>query len=444
MADKYNKAPNEGGTSSGGKTVVVRRTTCIIEALPSADRKQYVNLDFDATKPELGRDVTINAKVWPKRQGVEVYWFIGEPTANPLNRTGLPPAKKAQLTNTMTVTNANGIAEVTLRLSLYGGDKFRVGAALSPVETPEKYTGWLEVWRKLWYEVDSMQKDGGGGNLTIDLTKFLNVYKALFIELEQEGKDNNPSFKSCLLKSEATAFAAKYFGAGKSPYQAHITSVNRLVAYNETAFLFSVKSDKFTDTEKRHYWPFDPADSWLVVAEYWNTETSKFEATDKKYFKLVSRTAEDDSKIEMDFTGFSLIPTEKKPLWIKLKVRIFRDIGLSTPPEITIPTGYIGKLLGVNAQDYLSNVVVHELGHGIGMVPSSSAHAYTNPGVGSHCMYPSTPPYRDGDGHSCVMHHSTLGIADYCPMCGEIVREQVMDKATLKKNGWEAVKGSGA
>jgi hypothetical protein len=96
-----------------------------------------------------------------------------------------------------------------------------------------------------------------------------------------------------------------------------------------------------------------------------------------------------------------------------------------------------------------SKTVAHEIGHGIGMVPTVG-HALqydnANGGMGSHCRHGAkqsdkskaqggtfTGTYTDG---TCVMYAFSSEHYKFCPTCVEHVRSAQMFKRDMKARGW--------
>lgn len=134
----------------------------VVEVTPG-DTKWYVNLDADEPNKH-GRDVTIKAKLSTRTSGVQVYFTIDP---DPANRTGLTDDQKASLQQTSALTDNQGEAKVKLKLGTYGGDKYRVSASLNSGTRPgtpgAKESGWITIWRKVYYEIIQMQKPDGSG-----------------------------------------------------------------------------------------------------------------------------------------------------------------------------------------------------------------------------------------------------------------------------------------
>jgi hypothetical protein len=146
----------KGGTNRRHKVVVDRRVTIVSPTNPA---RRYVNLP--PGPPKRGRDVTVTAEVRPAQAGVTIHWTL---EARPANRAGLADGVKAGLlavgapggavpAATLTsLTDAHGRTQVVLRLSLYGGDEFRAAAGFAANNLTTR-SGWLTVWRRLWYQV---------------------------------------------------------------------------------------------------------------------------------------------------------------------------------------------------------------------------------------------------------------------------------------------------
>lgn len=151
-------------------------------ALDTANKRFFVNFD-----PASGQDVTIGAKLSKPLQDVALHfclsphednrklgnWGVGMPATWPwkditwaLKRTDKSDPKK--LLHLSATTDANGYAKKELKLSRFGGDKFRPGAYLSEDPHLAKYvaahadlkkkkpvqaTDDVQVWRKFWYQM---------------------------------------------------------------------------------------------------------------------------------------------------------------------------------------------------------------------------------------------------------------------------------------------------
>lgn len=179
------------GNSSGTPTRVTLNLSRerIVEVQPR-DLRWYVNMDADESAHH-GREVAILARIATATPGVEVHWVL-DPHAD--NRSGLQADQRASLTPEVSLTDDDGWARTTLNLSTYGGDKYRVSASLSPGTRPgttgAMESGWLEVWRKAYYNVLQMRKPDGSGYWQMaagTMGRVVPAMEKVFVELKSLG-----------------------------------------------------------------------------------------------------------------------------------------------------------------------------------------------------------------------------------------------------------------
>src|SRR5262249_3020258 len=114
----------------------------VAEITPTADDNQYVNLPADAAKPRQGREIKSKVKLSKPLKDVEMMFalapFVDTAHADKSNPTDIPDKAKhtpAKDGDAAVKTDATGVAEsAKLKLSGYGGDKFKVVAY--PKEAP--------------------------------------------------------------------------------------------------------------------------------------------------------------------------------------------------------------------------------------------------------------------------------------------------------------------
>ena len=406
-------------------------------------RKQYINLDSqmipNEAHPEYGRCIYLKARI---------EWAAGDP-ARPLNGKSVmfyPVADPANLScrgnqrggfgaedgagNDIVQTDAEGWTEVVcFYFSINGGDKFELCVTC---ETNELKTGAYTVWRKLWYEIDTMKKRGGG-RLDMDHAQLPPLLEPCFIELVAEGTDNEPDNIWNLQTTELHDFANKCYGAGMSPYQCHEAAVDHQADKIEqpAPVIFEMTAPVYIDGTAREFWVYDGATGWNQKAEY--RDGNEWKALDKSKVSLVGSDPV-EKQMKIDLSSFTITPTPANPLKVRLKYLLadeFTGDG-SNKPHALIAMGYWLDT-HTEAEDKKRSVgtMVHELGHLLGMVPSTSS-TYLHTPTGSHCS-----------DANCVMYAtntSTRGRA-FCGICTEILKR--LDFATVKANFMHS-KGAGA
>jgi hypothetical protein len=118
---------------------------------------------------QLGRVVEVEARINHPMAGVKVYFAFRADGGNPawagtsddsrvaLSRKplGSDSWERTAGTDKFVKTDENGVAKARLRLSRFGGDKYKVFASLKPnplSNGKSVSTGDITVWRKIWYQ----------------------------------------------------------------------------------------------------------------------------------------------------------------------------------------------------------------------------------------------------------------------------------------------------
>jgi len=391
-----------------------------------AARKQYINLDatVDAENqhPEHGRVLRFKARVeWASGDkskalsGQTVYWSL---TPGGANKAGLTGSQRAGLgaadgtLNTSISCDAQGwTAEMALYLSQYGGDSFTIGATLASNHTGGLTAGAYMVWRKLWYEIDQMKKRGGG-LLTMDHTKLPAAYTPCFIELEKQGKDNEPENRWNLLTTELGAYAPDYFGAERSPFQSHEIGIDHQADKADAEIEVNVTAATFTRGTADSFYVYGGSDTWLKTAEY--DDGSGYKPLDKGQVSLVG-ASNVYKNIKVDFSAGPVAPTPAKPVKVKLgviKSKEWSGDGANTPHAVIAMGYWYDTETADEAKKRTVGTMAHELGHLVGMVPAAQS-THVDTGTGQHCS-----------DSTCVMFftNTTTRLNSFCAVCVETLR----------------------
>jgi len=305
--------------------------------------KQYINLDNKVEKskahPEYGRCVRLKARIeWVDKNkkdslaGKKVYWSS---KAGRGNKAGLTGSEKENFySSEITMLGSPRYSEsdkdgwtkvVEFKFSQYGGDKYRIFVQADENDQGKPSgkklrTGWYVVWRKLWYEVDTMKKRGGG-LLEMNHTKLPAIFKPTWTELELQGKDNNPGNKWNLQTSELHDFANHYFGSGRSPYQAHEVGIDHQADKKDSKITFSLKSATGSGHEDTYY-VYDGGNSWLKNAKY--KDGIAWKNLDKSKVSLV-KTKDIQNKVKVDLSKGPVTPSNAKPVEIELEIVLAKE-----------------------------------------------------------------------------------------------------------------------
>ena len=388
-------------------------------------RKQYVNLDNqmipNEAHPEYGRIIQLKARIeWVAGDssrplnGKKLNWYF-EKGAD--NSTNLGLTEKACFdapggtANKWVETGEDGWTPVVkFCFSIYGGDKFNITVGGEAENTMQ--TGDYTVWRKLWFEVDTMKKRGGG-LLDMDHPRLPALFEPCFIELVLEGTDNQPDNTWNLQTSELHDFANDYFGAQLSPFQSHEAAVDHQ-ADKKTGQVkvISMTATVYTDGTSDTYYVYDGGNSWLENAEY--DAGSGWKDLDKSKVSLVGADIV-EKQIEIDMSSGPVTPTNADPVKVKLKYTLAEEWSGdgSNKPHAMVAMGYwYDKHPAATALKRTLGTMAHELGHLLGMVPIGST-THIDTGTGDHCT--------DTD---CVMYYQNTSTRtnNFCDVCKEYLR----------------------
>jgi hypothetical protein len=184
-------------------------------------------------------------------------------------------------------------------------------------------------------------------------------------------------------------------------------------------------------------WPF--AD-WLVYAK-WKTAGQPWQAG----VAVTKVAAAGGPALRVDLSGIPADPT-KTPIDVDVRVKTLKGeyTGDATyPPHVFIA---VGK---PRSADSICKTVAHEIGHGIGMVPTGGhtlQYDDRNGGMGSHCRDGASPnlpskaqagafagKYTNG---TCVMYAYSSNHYRFCDTCKKFVRKARLFKSDMQTRGW--------
>jgi len=426
------------------------------------EREQYINLDesIDTSNPhpEYGRFIQLKARVkWDDDKkhslaGETVYWKSLSDSANNQSLTGsekegFDSAGSGTEKKVVKVDDQGWTPIVKFYLSQYGGDKFDIYATTDPKYEGGLKAGTYTVWRKLWYEIDTMKKRVGIGTLDMDYNELPCVYEPCFIRFEKQGTDNQPNNKWNIETNNLHKFANDYFGAEKSPFQLHIVAIDHQADKKDVEITFELDTPVYIDSNSKSYYVYDGGDTWLKSAEFFSPEpwerklvlkgeyyTRRWMPLEKKRVSLIG-SDKVYKQIKIDLTNLTVIPpSPNNKIKVKLKyVESTEYTGDGTyTPHAMIATGYwYDRETETEAKKRIVGTMAHELGHLLGMVPSAS-FTYIATNTGPHC--------KD---INCVMYRTNTPTRGntFCCYCTEILRKTDI---TNYKNSFTHTKGGKA
>jgi hypothetical protein len=394
---------------------------------PSTARHQYINLDSsvtpDAPHPEYGRAIKFKARVeWisgdksKPLSGKSVHWY-SKPGGG--NKAGLAGQDKegfvsagGDASQSVTTTADGWTPVVTFHLSQYGGDQFTVYATEDSAKKGGRPSGTFTVWRKLWFEVDTMKKRGGG-TLDMDHAGLPKLYESCFIELEKQGTDNQPGNTWNLETSGLHAFANDYFGAERSPFESHEVAIDHQADRADGDLEVELTADTYIHGDVESYYVYDGGTTWLKTAQY--DDGSGYKALDKSKVTLAGANKV-YKQIKIDLTTGPVKPTVAKPVKVKLtfiQAKEWSGDGSNTPHAMVAMGYWYDTESEGEAKKRTLGTMAHELGHLLGMVPTSSS-TYVDTGTGHHCT-----------DASCVMFSTNTATRgnNFCNVCLEELRK---------------------
>jgi hypothetical protein len=267
----------------------------------------------------------------------------------------------------------------------------------------------------------------------MDSAKLPGCFEPCFIELELEGTDNKPDNKWNLATGDLHAFGNDYFGANRSPYQAHEVAIDHQADKDPKAKLeFTLTASVFTSGNSFSFWVYDGADKWFESARY-NADGS-WKTLNKSKVTLVG-ASKVYKNVKIDLSGESVKPSPTKPVKVELKKCVLAKEWSgdgANKPHAFIAMGYWYDTETVaEAKKRTLGTMAHELGHLVGMVPKSSS-TWVDTGTGWHCT-----------DTKCVMYYSntTTRGNEFCTVCQDVLRKEDITKY---KSAFKHSKGSKA
>jgi len=443
MSDAAAVVPNKVRRPSGKRARIRRAKYQIDKVFPGRTYRQYVNMTQGVNRTKHGRKITIKARIKPRKTGIRVEWTLDTPDPpQAANRAGLPPAKRAFLSAVSSVTDAKGIAEVTLTLSTYGGDRFRVGARIKGRMKYKKYSGWFHVWRKLYFDIAEMKtKDGAGkyGLSAAIVNRIKTGYAKGFIELKDTGKRHLGDYKDNFDTVEkGFKWGDKYCANNGVPQKVHFCVIDHasplLGSYGAKTKWVAEEANTtpFTSTAKIR--PYDFAGhNWVVKVEY--EDTISVLGVSVKTWKAFTPKVEmvgtrGKRKFKIDFTGTGLTPSSANKVKFRLtylQAGSYGGWGGSNCLHLLICKGeYLDLTTEANANNQIVVACMHEVGHAMGLVPSTVA--WHDASHSAHCKYNKcTMWFESSPGNEAFHDEATSD-----PGCRTFVRETELTKNVLQ------------
>lgn len=352
--------------------------------------KWYINLDADESQ-NRGREVTIRARISTPAAGVRVHWQLNP---DPNNRAGLPAHAQAKVRDDFTLTDDQGVATTKLTLSAYGGDRFQVSASLSPGTRPgtqgAKESGWIEVWRKVFYDITQMKKPGGGQweMPAATMGQVATAMGKVFIEMQQAGPVNNvnESVANFDTANDAYDWADKFTSNRCVPWKIHYVVVG--YSCNRLDKELEVPVNTMVATLAPRFRPYDfNGTNPIVKAQYQPAGGGTWRDFPAGKVTLVG--ANPRRQIRVDFNGTGVNPVTAPQ---KVKVKYIEASGANgwggSSLHLIICRGTFDEYYtGMDLAPIMAGTCIHEPGHSLGLVMEGQTWEFTDPEHRNHCMH---------------------------------------------------------
>ena len=406
----------------------------IVRVRPTTWQRQYVNFDSrhrprGLRPPERhDRRITVTAEISPRRRGRLVYWTLhadpgnrtlhfsqgGNPAAvPPVPHPPLPASHAASLSRVSSRTNARGIATVRLTMGLYGGDKFQVSAAReAPIGPPGPAaagaalrTAVFEVWRKLWYAVNEMNRPappGGQFQLPADsTTAAVNSYQNVFVELLNSGEKKSGPYRENFETHPASERWADRLTTRKfTPWKVVYSVINYLVPLaNRQARVHtepSVTANNAPLTGQFALYDFRVGTrrqrrNWFISAQATDLNTGTTVQIPRANFTRTVPPPRGPTQLRVNLAGIGL-PAGSPGPGSRVQVVLnyyhapgFNGWGGPTRLHEFICRGSMDIGYGANVAAAMGGTCTHEPGHALGLVYAPLAWRDATPGQLDHC-----------------------------------------------------------
>ena len=422
-------APKKNGDCAAFTVVEFEKVT------PDADDyKQYVNLPADVAHPEYGREYKAKAKLTKALENVDILFSLIPDSANVADIPAATEHTKPADTLAAVKTKATGEAEAAgLKLSSYGGAKFKVAAYLPDAPPPGKdvpaknQSKDLEIWRQLYYTVVCMKRaDGTSYADRLDEAGFTSTFETSFVKFTRVGAVQTKPFKSVVKDSQIGTWNGANFG-GDVVRTLNIGLIEAQTGDTVTQIErdwhadadYDATNDIATETLSGFTIDLSSQGEWLVDAHYQDDDdgsgTAPWNAVAGNRVTLALDGL--DHKLRVDCSGFGVAP-DKLRLFVRLKT-LPEWSGDKTGHSILIGMRWRERSYPGQETDSARQTTLHETGHFLGLAPTLIANAAEGANDryyvsnGGHCNY---------NTNQCTMYHAFGFVFDFCDRCSGSIK----------------------
>jgi hypothetical protein len=433
-----------GGGTPGSTTECDRiRLVQVVEAVPLPDgsydhqappsRVQYINMDWAPDHLDFGRRVRLRARVaWASGStrslsGQTVYWYF---VPGGSNRAGLPAGLRASfdsegggLLRTTSTADASGWTEaVDFYLSQYGGDSFQVYATDNSSYSGGMLAGNFVVWRRIFWELDCMQRPGGAGSYSdrADTARMDQQFRRLFVHLVRTGTDAGPAHRRMIKENDADAWATGVRDGTGAPRYFHLCLIDTICwDPAPTVLILNVTAERYVRRL--------PGGRYLLEAGHWFRRAT-YTAADGATGALTAanfslREAGDPSNGDDRFILTVNLPDSlARPVRVRLVFTNWEEgSGLQAGRSTLVGLRWRERRWHTSPSDINDSTLhtmVHEPGHAFGLAAQTLPTGANNPNY-----YVSTGgPHCNALANDCIMFEANSPSLTLCDNCTDSVK----------------------
>jgi hypothetical protein len=437
----------QGGNGSVTITLFPCRLQRVTPTGSPDPQKVYINQD--------GRDIAIEANLVTRQAGVTIYFTVD---THSRNRANLPVALQAKVNPVSARTDANGIARTTLTLSRYGGDRFRVSAALEdnqPVGSRGScVTKWFRVWRKVFCEVDCMHRSGSGTYANMAQTPGMKrEYRNYYVQIDDTGADSRPAHLRTVTENEAAAFCQGVRSGTDTP-MVHFVLMDSIIWDPAN----SPHTLTLTRNQGRHNFPaatttvhlHDTAspNRWLqgnvavIITKRLPNGSNQTETLNlpNPENHLSMSAVGDNFRFQWDLRNVlglgsnTNFPASVVRVQMRLTLEVWEEgSGLAAGGASIVGMRFRERnYSGAGLTNRIRKTTIHESGHNMGM-----ASRYTPEGTQPGTYYYNAGPHCHENSDQCVMYGILHPRYRFCDTCGDALRARNLE--TLPVSGTSAM-----
>lgn len=422
-----------------------------------ADIKQYVNLDPEKAdelngldKKRAGPKIKVEATINEAKAGVRVTFELQGGNDN--------LKLKGKLKRKYATTNGEGKATVEIDLTAIGGEELTVSAYLRPEDDPiqsDRYIAWRRIYTQVsrFDEVNRGMNQGGPNPIpavqALDLGPVEAELKARNhnIELVDDSGADLITRQANVLTHENKdraykASAKDGYDRKREPVTMRLIQVNQIAAPKTAQVKIPIDSrDGFASQSVPHMLWQDRSrkkpEDWLVRAEWcWRRGGTTWHALPNGTVSIVGR------KIYVDLTDANIaarnsiiFTSEEVEVRVTYRYLAGSTNGVSWYNAIWLASSSMDG--GDRTEAEQQQTAIHEIGHWLGMVPSSQSTQYTGHGHrGGHCTTGLSANEKKrrsygGLNGTCVMfgENSDGRKSEFCATCDPSMRRSKARRA---------------